>query len=272
MSETNEEFVVVQDAKTDDHDFHHDEVEDFDDSNVIQDEILQEWDYVETETVHEDGLTKEEDDPYANESNPQLTNDAESEVKTRMEDVEDEVFDDTKNDDALIKVTSFDSTIAVLIGHVLILTSFGVICCLKGKKSSDPVTKPLGKEGFMDLEPSTNPESMIQQKEVVPSLQIDTSKLHIPSSAITHSLVRCKQSVLDKNCTRTTININIFNSTENQRPVTWPAWPVLMWQWTGVWVVRRGKRVVGAAIWPEWSGYKALRPATWQGFLLWCLL
>ncbi|KAL8231629.1 hypothetical protein R6Q57_001407 [Mikania cordata] len=42
MSETNEEFVVVQDAKADDHDFHHDEVEDFDDSNVIQDEILQE--------------------------------------------------------------------------------------------------------------------------------------------------------------------------------------------------------------------------------------
>ncbi|KAL8231630.1 hypothetical protein R6Q57_001408 [Mikania cordata] len=65
-----------------------------------------------------------------------------------MEDVEDEVFDDLKTNDVLIKVKSFDPTIAVLIGH--------------GKKSSAFVTKPVGKEGFMDLEPSTNPESMIQ--------------------------------------------------------------------------------------------------------------
>ncbi|KAL8250126.1 hypothetical protein R6Q59_033819 [Mikania micrantha] len=181
MSETNEEFVVVQDAKTVDHDFHDDEVEDFDDSNVIQDEILQERDYIEAETVHEDVLT-EEDDSCANESNPQLTNEAESEVKTHMEDVEEKVFDDIQNNDVLIKVTSFDPTIAVLIiGHVLILTSFGVIYCSKRKKSSASVIKPVEKEEFMDLEPSTIPESMIQQKEVAPSLQNETSKLHIPS-------------------------------------------------------------------------------------------
>ncbi|KAD3066554.1 hypothetical protein E3N88_34434 [Mikania micrantha] len=31
-------------------------------------------------------------------------------------------------------------------------------------------------------------------------------------------------------------------------PVTWPAWPVLIWEWPAVWLMRCGKRAVGAAI------------------------
>ncbi|KAL8231778.1 hypothetical protein R6Q57_001556 [Mikania cordata] len=111
-----------------------------------------------------------------------------------MEDLEEKVFDDTKNNDVLIKVTSFDPTIAVLIGHVLILTSFGVIYCSKGKKSSASVTKSVEKEEFMDLEPSTNPESMIQHKEVAPSLQNETSKLHIPSVELLGEFCLVKKS------------------------------------------------------------------------------
>ncbi|KAK9066221.1 hypothetical protein SSX86_013542 [Deinandra increscens subsp. villosa] len=208
-------------AKTDDY-VHQDELQN-DDSNVIQDELSQEHesDYVEAEMVHDinqDGFT-EEDEQLTNEVGFETANDMEDGVEEEvngveaatvldfnqdalteeddsyddvrfetandMEDgVEEEEVDDVKPTEMLTKFTSFDTTIAVVIGSLLILTSFCVIYFSKSKKSpAASVTTPVVKEESEDLEPSTNPEPMIQQKEelLTPPLENDISKVHIPS-------------------------------------------------------------------------------------------
>ncbi|KAI3727269.1 hypothetical protein L1987_67081 [Smallanthus sonchifolius] len=187
MSEPIEVSVEVKIAKTDDY-VHQDEVQN-DDSNVIQDELLlqehevkaskvMETDYMEAETVHdfnEDGLV-EEDDSDANENNPR--NDAEFETANDMEDGADKQFDDIKTNDVLSKFTSSDLTVTVVIGHILILASFIVIHCSKFQKSSAAsVITPV-----KNLEPSSIPQSIIQQKEEETFVtSVPVSEVHIPS-------------------------------------------------------------------------------------------
>ncbi|KAK1434153.1 hypothetical protein QVD17_11071 [Tagetes erecta] len=178
---------------------HKDEVEN-DDSNeevVHQDEvgkdesnvIIQEHeteaneviktDYVEVETdqdFKEDDLI-EEVDSDANEMNLELTNEAEFEFENDMADEVEKEFNDITTKDMLIKLSSIDITLALVIGHILILTSFGVIYLSKcNKSSSTSVTTPIEQEEFKDLdEPSTNPQSSMQHQETV------SSKVNIPS-------------------------------------------------------------------------------------------
>ncbi|KAJ0709586.1 hypothetical protein HanOQP8_Chr09g0346111 [Helianthus annuus] len=134
-------------------------------------------DYVEAETVRRDDVTEEDDG-----KDHQLTNDVEFETTNDMEDgVENELDDDTKTNDVLVKFTSFDLTIAILLGHVLVLTSFGAIYRSRCKK--------VEKEEFQATEPSTNPQSVMEEQlvtnEFVPPQQNDVSKevnhVHIPS-------------------------------------------------------------------------------------------
>ncbi|PWA78685.1 hypothetical protein CTI12_AA210980 [Artemisia annua] len=64
------------------------------------------------------------------------------------------------------EMASSDPAVTVLTGLVvLLLTSIGAIYHSKRTKSTPPVTTPVQKEDLKEAEPSTNPSSLIQQKE-----------------------------------------------------------------------------------------------------------
>ncbi|KAF5793309.1 hypothetical protein HanXRQr2_Chr09g0416001 [Helianthus annuus] len=158
-------------------------------------------DYVEAETVDDfrrDDVT-EEDDSDANGKDHQLTNDVEFETANDMEDGVENVLDDAKTNDVLVKVTSFDLTIAILLGHVLVLTSFGAIYRSRCKK--------VEKEEFQATEPSTNPQSVIEEQlvtnEFVPPQQNDVPKevnhVHIPSVELLGEFVFGEETTTSSN-------------------------------------------------------------------------
>ncbi|KAM0032047.1 hypothetical protein Hdeb2414_s0016g00470771 [Helianthus debilis subsp. tardiflorus] len=225
VSATSEEFVADE-AENDDSDevlreeenktsevveTEYVDAETVDDSNqneknhqLTNNEILQEdeteatevvdRDYVEAETV--DGDVTEEDDG----KDHQLTNDVEFETANEMEDgVENELDDDAKTNDVLVKVTSFDLTIAILLGHVLVLTSFGAIYRSRCKK--------VEKEELQATEPSTKPQSVIEEQNeaslFVPPQQNDVSKevnhVHIPSVELLGEFVFGEETTTSSN-------------------------------------------------------------------------
>ncbi|MFS7974314.1 hypothetical protein Hanom_Chr09g00867201 [Helianthus anomalus] len=219
VSATSEEFVEDE-AENDDSDEENKtsevveteyvDAETVDDSNqnekkhqLTNNEILQEdeteatevvdRDYVEAETI--DDVTEEDDG-----KDHQLTNDVEFETANDMEDgVENELDDDAKTNDVLVKFTSFDLTIAILLGHVLVLTSFGAIYRSRCKK--------VEKEEFQATEPSTNQQSVIEEQlvtnEFAPPQQNDVSKevnhVHIPSVELLGEFVFGEETTTSSN-------------------------------------------------------------------------
>ncbi|KAJ0755535.1 hypothetical protein HanPI659440_Chr09g0359031 [Helianthus annuus] len=179
------------------------DAETVDDSNkneknhqLTNNEILQEDETEATEVIDRDYVEAETVDDG---KDHQLTNDVEFETANDMEDGVENELDDAKTNDVLVKFTSFDLTIAILLGHVLVLTSFGAIYRSRCKK--------VEKEEFQATEPSTKPQSVIEEQNeaslFVPPQQNDVSKevnhVHIPSVELLGEFVFGEETTTSSN-------------------------------------------------------------------------
>ncbi|PWA81548.1 hypothetical protein CTI12_AA185040 [Artemisia annua] len=191
--ETGKESVEVENGLTDDV-VHHDEMlsnEDTDHSQLI--ETLPEQNIAESEVLEIDDVDFSQD--VVNEQLEEVVNDEtedtdhtqpievmetdDVEVKKEVSDqlltadLNQDGFDEdmkvaekVTGDIKTTEMASSDPAVTVLTGLVvLLLTSIGAIYHSKRTKSTPPVTTPVQKEDLKEAEPSTNPSSLIQQKE-----------------------------------------------------------------------------------------------------------